>query len=189
MGADKNSSRRKWRLQQDEHGFQHTSLTNYPSCPSPRSHWSATGPKNQQTTFQTKTHQNAQRKLAWLAACAALVRPMAYAGQAGDTGQTGGQCRSGRWLQQLHNKRSRESLGDFYRPWNKNTPKTQPVRKENSTQNLTKQLQTDQELTSNTQTQRHTSQAFHPRQISQVAHTGQTGQKHRSDRCNLGSSG
>jgi hypothetical protein len=27
MGADKNSSRRRWRLQQDEHGFQHTSPT------------------------------------------------------------------------------------------------------------------------------------------------------------------
>jgi hypothetical protein len=47
-------------------------------------------------------------KLAWLAACAALVRPMACAGQTGDTSQTGGQRRSGRWLQQPHNKRSRE---------------------------------------------------------------------------------
>jgi hypothetical protein len=41
-----------------------------------------------------------------------------------------------------------ESLSDFSRPWNKNTPKTQPARKENPTQNLTTQLQTDQELTS-----------------------------------------
>jgi hypothetical protein len=41
-----------------------------------------------------------------------------------------------------------ESLSDFSRPWNKNTPKTQPTWKENPTQNLTKQLQTDQELTS-----------------------------------------
>jgi hypothetical protein len=32
MGVDKNSSRRRWRLQQDEHGFQHTSPTHYPSC-------------------------------------------------------------------------------------------------------------------------------------------------------------
>jgi hypothetical protein len=31
MGADKNSSRRRWRLQQDEHDFQHTSPTHYPS--------------------------------------------------------------------------------------------------------------------------------------------------------------
>jgi hypothetical protein len=90
MGADKNSSRRRWRLQQDEHGFQHTSPTHYPSWPSPRSHWSATGPRNQHTTFRAKTHQHAQQKLARLAACAALVRPMACAGQTGDTGQTGG---------------------------------------------------------------------------------------------------
>jgi hypothetical protein len=78
MGADKNSSRRRWRLLQDEHGFQHTSLTHYPSWPSPRSHWSATGPRNQQTTFRVKKHQHAQRKLARLAACAAPVRPVAW---------------------------------------------------------------------------------------------------------------
>jgi hypothetical protein len=82
-----------------------------------------------------------------------------------------------------------ESLSNFSRPWNKNTPKTQLARKENPTQNLTKQLQTDQELTSSTKTQRHTSQAVPPRQIPQVACTGQTGQEQRSDRCNLGSSG
>jgi hypothetical protein len=82
-----------------------------------------------------------------------------------------------------------ESLSDFSRPWNKNTPKTQPARKENPTQNLTKQLQTDQELTNSTKTQRHTSQAVHPRQIPQVARTGQTGQEHQSNWCNLGSSG
>jgi hypothetical protein len=52
MGADKNSSRRRWKLQQDEHGFQHTSTTHYPNWPSPRSHWSATGPRNQHTTFR-----------------------------------------------------------------------------------------------------------------------------------------
>jgi hypothetical protein len=39
---------------------------------------------------------------------AAPVRPMAYAGQTGDTSQTGGQSRSGRWLQQPHHKRSRK---------------------------------------------------------------------------------
>jgi hypothetical protein len=81
-----------------------------------------------------------------------------------------------------------ESLNDFSRLWNKNTPKTQPARKENSTQNLAKQLQTDQELTSSTKTQRHTSQAVHRRQIPQVACTGQTGQEHRLDGCNLGNS-
>jgi hypothetical protein len=82
-----------------------------------------------------------------------------------------------------------ESLSDCSRPWNKNTPKTQPARKENPTQSLTKQLQRDQELTSSTTTQRHTSQAVHPRQIPQVACTGQTGHAHRSDRSSLGSLG
>jgi hypothetical protein len=82
-----------------------------------------------------------------------------------------------------------ESLNDFSRPCNKTTPKTQPALKENPTQNVTKQLQTDQELTSSTKTQRHTSQAVHPRQIPQETCTGQTGLEHRSDRCSLGSSG
>jgi hypothetical protein len=68
---------------------------------------------------------------------------MAYAGQ------TGGQGWSGRWLQQRTTSVP-ESLSDFSRPWNKNTPKTQPARKENPTQNLAKQLQTNQELTSST---------------------------------------
>jgi hypothetical protein len=88
MGADKNSYRRRRRLQQDEHGFQHSSPTHYPSWSSPRSHWSVIGPRNQHTTFQAKTHQHAQRKLARLAACAASVRPMACGGQTDDTGQT-----------------------------------------------------------------------------------------------------
>jgi hypothetical protein len=82
-----------------------------------------------------------------------------------------------------------ESLSDFSRHWNKNTPKTQSAQKENPTQNLSRQLQTDQELTSNTTAQKHTSPADHSRQIPQVIRTGQTGQEHQSDRCNLGSSG
>jgi hypothetical protein len=45
-----------------------------------------------------------------------------------------------------------ESLSDFSRPWNKDAPKTQPAWKKNPTQNLAKQLQTDQELTSNNTT-------------------------------------
>jgi hypothetical protein len=105
----------------------------------------------------------------------APVRPVDRAGQAGGYSS--------------HTTSVPESLSDFSRPWNKSTPNTQPAWKENPTQNLTKQLQTDQELTSSTQTQRHTSQAVHPRQIPQVTHTGQIGQEHRSDRCSLGSSG
>jgi hypothetical protein len=68
-----------------------------------------------------------------------------------------------------------ESLNDFSRPWNKNTPKTQPARKKNPSQNLAKQLQTVQEMTSNNTTQKHTGQATHPRKMPQKAHTGQTG--------------
>jgi hypothetical protein len=96
------------------------------------------------------------------------VRPVDRAGQAGG-----------------YNSRTTsvpESLSDFSRPWNKSTPKTLPARKENPTQNLTKQLQTDQELTNSTKTQRHTSQAVHLRQIPQKTCTGRTGQEHRSDR-------
>jgi hypothetical protein len=82
-----------------------------------------------------------------------------------------------------------ESLSDFSSPWNQNTSKTQTARKKNPSQNQTKQLQNSQELTSTNRTQRHTNSATHPRQIPQRAHTGQTGQEHRSDQCNLGSSG
>jgi hypothetical protein len=57
MGADKNSSWKRWRLQQDEHSFQHTSPTHYPNWPSPRSHWSATEPRNQPSTSQTQEHR------------------------------------------------------------------------------------------------------------------------------------
>jgi hypothetical protein len=67
-----------------------------------------------------------------------------------------------------------ESLSDFSRPWNKNTPKTQHARKKNPTQNRAKHLQTRQEPTNTNTTQRHTSQANHPRQIPQRASTGQT---------------
>jgi hypothetical protein len=64
---------------------------------------------------------------------------MACAGQTGDTGQTDGHVgQAGGYISRTTNVP--ESLSDFSRPWNKNTPKTRPARKENSTQNLTKQL-------------------------------------------------
>jgi hypothetical protein len=78
----------------------------------------------------------------WLAP----VRPVDNAGQAGGYSS--------------HTTSVLESLSDFSRPWNKNTLKTQPARKENPTQNLTKQLQTNQEQTTSTKTQRHTNQEF-----------------------------
>jgi hypothetical protein len=87
MGADKNSSQSRWRLQQDEHCFQHTSPTHYPSWPSPHIHWSATGPRNQQTTFRAKTHNtNLHRLLPVLHRSdrwPAPVRPVDSAGQDG----------------------------------------------------------------------------------------------------------
>jgi hypothetical protein len=68
-----------------------------------------------------------------------------------------------------------KSLSDFSRPWNRNTPKTQPARKENPLQSQAKQLQTSQQLIRTNTTQRHTRQATHPRQIPQKAHSGQAG--------------
>jgi hypothetical protein len=83
-------------------------LLNYPSWSRPRSHWSATDPRNQQTTFQAKTWQHTQRKLAQLATCATSVRPMACASLTGDTGQTDGYS--------SHTTNVPESLNDFSRP-------------------------------------------------------------------------
>jgi hypothetical protein len=108
----------------------------------------------------------------------APVRPVTPVRPVDSAGQAGGHS--------SRTTRVAESLSDFSGPWNKNTRKTQPARKENPTQNLTKQLQTDQELTSSTKTQRHTSQAVQPRKIPQVTRTDQ---EHRSDRCSVGSSG
>jgi hypothetical protein len=85
------------------------------------------------------------------------VRPVTPVRPVDRVGQAGGYSN--------HTINVLESLSDFSRPWNKNTPKTQPTWKENPTQNLAKQLQIDQELTSSTKTQRHMSQAVHPRQI------------------------
>jgi hypothetical protein len=96
MGADKNSSRRRWRLQQDEHGFQHTSPTHYPNWPSPRSHWSATEPRNQLPTSQT-----------WECSGTPTSSPLT------NTGQTGEDHRSN-WsllvrLDEFHKKASHRS--------------------------------------------------------------------------------
>jgi hypothetical protein len=59
---------------------------------------------------------------------------MACAGQTDDTGQTGGQSRQvGGYSSRTTNVP--ENLSDFSRPWNKNTSKTQPARKNNPSQN------------------------------------------------------
>jgi hypothetical protein len=95
------------------------------------------------------------------------VRPVDRAGQASGYG-----CRTTN-VPKSHN--------DFSRPWNRNTPKTQPTRKKNPSQSQANYLQNSQELTSTNMTQRPTSKANHPRQMPQRAHTGHIGQEHRSD--------
>jgi hypothetical protein len=62
MGADKNSSRRRLKLRQDELARSdpqnHTLLTSTFHLPKPRSHWSANGPRNKlyQQPQHTRTH-------------------------------------------------------------------------------------------------------------------------------------
>jgi hypothetical protein len=64
MGADKNSSRRRLKLQQDELARSdtqnHTLRTSTFRLPKPRSHWSATGPRNKhyQQTQLLRTHDS-----------------------------------------------------------------------------------------------------------------------------------
>jgi hypothetical protein len=162
MGADKNSSRRRWKLQQDEHGFQHTSPTHYPSWPSPRSHWSATRPRNQHTTFQPENAAEHQTS-----------SPLT------NTGQTGEHHQSDRSLL--------VKLGDFHRKaphrsdWSQpESPKTPNRQTELQTDPNSKQLQ--QRTTTNTP-------RCSPEQEPNKGCTGQTGERHRSDRCDLGFSG
>jgi hypothetical protein len=94
-------------------------------------------------------HQSDQRP--------APVRPVTPARPVDRAGQAGGYS--------SRTTNVPQSLNDFCRPWNKNTP--QPARKKKPSQSLAKQLQTNQELTSNSTTQRHTGQASHSRQNPQ----------------------
>jgi hypothetical protein len=188
MGADKNSSRWRWRLQQDEHSFQHTSPTQYPSWPSPRSHWSATGPRNQQTTFRSETRNTHSGNLHSLLPVLHMsdlwpvpVRPVTSVRPVDRARQAGGYNSSTTSVL--------ESLNDFSRPWNKNNPKTQLARKEKPYTKPSKTTPNRPRTDQQHQDQRHTSQAVHPWQIPQVTCTDLTGQEHGSDRCNLGSLG
>jgi hypothetical protein len=64
MGADKNSSRKRLKLRQDKltrlDRQNHTLRTYTFRLPKPRSHWSATGPKNKhyQQPQHTRTHDS-----------------------------------------------------------------------------------------------------------------------------------
>jgi hypothetical protein len=138
MGADKNSSRRRWVLQQYEHGIQHTSPTHYPSKPSPRSHWSATERRNQLPTSQTRERSGTPKL------------------------ESTDQHRSGRC----------------------NTP-VRPV-SARKPQNTKQAYQADP----NSKQQQHRTIANTPKrspeQKPNKGCTGQTGERHRSDRCDQG---
>jgi hypothetical protein len=64
MGADKDSSRRRFKLRQDELALSdpqnRTLRTSTFRLPKPRSHWSATVPRNKhyQQTQHTRTHDS-----------------------------------------------------------------------------------------------------------------------------------
>jgi hypothetical protein len=81
---------------------------------------------------------------------------MALADQTDGIVQIGEFCRSSRGKQQMHSEVP-ESLIDSPRPWNKNHPKEQLVKKENASQNKARQLQTSQELDNRETKQHHTS--------------------------------
>jgi hypothetical protein len=157
----KNSSRRRWRLQQDEYGFQHTSPTHYPSWTSPRSHWSATEPRNQLPTSPTRersgtpnlesTDHTSQTGPCWWNLATSTER--LHTGQAGAT------------------HRSDRSQPE--------SPKTPNRPNELQTDPNSKQLQ--HRTTANTPRRS-------PEQNPNKGCTGQIGQEHRSDRCSLGSS-
>jgi hypothetical protein len=169
MGADKNFSRRRWKLLQDEHGFQHTSPTHYPSWPSPRSHWSATGPRNKHTTFRLENaaeHQTSGLQTHAVRRWAPPVRP-ALAGETKQLSLSG------------------------------STP-VRPVRHTGQTDRSMKAPKapnrpTDHQTDPNSKQQHHRTTTNTPRRSPEQnptkGCTGQTGQEHRSDRCSLGSSG
>jgi hypothetical protein len=136
MRADKNSSRRRWKLQQDEHGNQARLRLNYPSWSRPRSHWSATGPRNQQLNHTPQTHNQKQSSLLsvshrsdrWLLS----VRPMAPVRLVDSVGQASGK-------QKMHN-----NVPVANRRCTKTTTKNTIGKEGNPSQNLANQLRTSQ---------------------------------------------
>jgi hypothetical protein len=87
MGADENSSRGRLKLRQDELARSdpqnHTLRTSTFHLPKPRSHWSATGPRNKhyQQPQHRRTHDNGNNLKAgclergWLDRVLGVVRP------------------------------------------------------------------------------------------------------------------
>jgi hypothetical protein len=113
MGADKNSSRRRWLLQQDKHDNQNTSPTQLPMLAKTTQqlecYWSL-----EPTTTKTLT-PNTQRKTAHPTVCAILVRLMAPVIPVDSVGQAGDK-------HQVHSEVP-GSLSDFSMPWKKPPPK------------------------------------------------------------------
>jgi hypothetical protein len=170
MVADKNSSRRRLKLQQDERGFQHSSPTHYPSWRSPRSHWSATGPRNQHTTFRpekrsgtpnlesTDPHRSDRRAPPVRPVPAAETKQLSLSGSTPvrlvrHTGHTDGSLKAPKAPNRSTDHQTDPNSKQQLHGTTPNTPRRSPE------QNPTR------------------------------ARTGQTGQEHRSDRCSLGSSG
>jgi hypothetical protein len=163
MGADKNSSRWRSKLQLDERGFRHTSSTYYQDWPSPRSHWSATGPRNQHTQ---PTDSRTQRNTKTRVYRPRPVRPV----PAGETEQL---SLSGS-IPVRPVRHTGQIDGSLKAPKAPNRP-------------------TDHQTDPNSKQQHHGTTANTPRRSPEQnptkACTGQTGQEHRSDWCSLGSSG
>jgi hypothetical protein len=79
MRADKNSCRRWWKLQQDEHDFQHTSPTHYPNWPT---HVATGVPLDLGTNTQPcdpRAQRNTKPRVHW----PTPVRPVSTTGQTG----------------------------------------------------------------------------------------------------------
>jgi site-specific DNA-cytosine methylase len=157
------------KLQQDEHDFQHTSSTDYPSWPNPHSHWSATDPRNQLLTLPTRERRGTpnlestdqHRSDRW----APPVRPV----PAGET-----------W-------RLPQKVSTLLRPM-QHTGQTGLSKKAPKHQTGLPSSKLTQTRNSSNTEQQQTHPNVHLRQIPQVTRTGKTGQEHRSDRCGLGSS-
>jgi hypothetical protein len=163
MGADKNSSRWRSKLQQDERGYQHTSSTHYPSWSSPRSHKSATGPRNQHTQpSDSRTQRNTKPRVYR----PTPVRPV----PAGETEQLS--------LSGSTPVRPVRHTGQTNRSLKAPKAPNRP---------------TDHQTDPNSKQQQHKTTVNTPRRSPEQKPTkgctGQTDQEHRSDRCSLGSSG
>jgi hypothetical protein len=137
--------------------------------PSPRSHWRATGPKNQHTTFRPENAAEHQ-----------ISSPLTNTGRTGehhrlDQSLLVNLATSTKWL--YTGQAGAPHRSDRTQPESPTSP-NRPTNLQNDPNSNQPQHRT----TTNT-TRRS------PEQNPSKGCTGQTGQEHRSDRCSLGSSG